>query len=109
MVTPLQSLSMRRCRQSEKNFIHSFYSASSSPLLLRGAPDTTRILCRNFTPIPYRQLRVKDFPKVPRWRLERDLNPRPSGRNIISFFLRPTAIYSTNEPPRPLNLDLSIA
>ena len=30
--------------------IHSgyFYSTSSSPLLLRGAPDTTRILCRSF-------------------------------------------------------------
>ena len=33
------------------SFIHSgyFYSASSSPLLLRGAPDTARILCRSFT------------------------------------------------------------
>jgi len=32
--------------------IHSgyFYSASSSPLLLKGAPDTARILCRNCTP-----------------------------------------------------------
>src|SRR6218665_1270195 len=47
------------------SFIHSgyFYSASSSPLPLRGAPDTARILCRSFTP------------KVPTWRLERDSNP----------------------------------
>jgi len=32
--------------------IHSgyLYSAPSSPLLLRGAPDTAPILCRNFTP-----------------------------------------------------------
>src|SRR6218665_975802 len=32
-------------------FIHShhFYSASSSPLLLRSAPDTARLLCRSFT------------------------------------------------------------
>ena len=32
------------------SFIHSgyFYSASSSPLLLRGAPSTARILCREF-------------------------------------------------------------
>src|SRR6218665_1682173 len=27
-----------------------FYSASSSPLLLRSAPDTARILCMSFTP-----------------------------------------------------------
>ena len=39
-------------------FIHSgyFYSASSSPLLLRGAPDTARILCRCFMPKRHRQL-----------------------------------------------------
>src|SRR6218665_3059512 len=36
----------------------SFYSASSSPLLLGGTPDTARIdvLCRNFTPKRHRQL-----------------------------------------------------
>jgi len=62
-------------------FIHSdyFYNASSSPLLLRSAPDTARILCRNFTPKSHRQLWVKDLPKVPTWRLERESNPRPSG------------------------------
>src|SRR6218665_410846 len=49
-----------------------FYSASSSPLLLRGAPDTAGILCRSFTPKRHRQLRVKDLPKVPAWRIERD-------------------------------------
>src|SRR6218665_3497258 len=34
------------------SFFHSdhFYSASSNPLLRRGAPDTARILCRSFTP-----------------------------------------------------------
>jgi len=34
------------------SFIHSgyFYSASSSPLLLGGAPDTVWILCWWFTP-----------------------------------------------------------
>src|SRR6218665_2352577 len=54
------------------SFIHSgyFYSASPSPLLLRGAPDTARILCRSFTPKRHRQLRVKDLPKVPTWTLE---------------------------------------
>src|SRR6218665_2655028 len=68
-------------------FIHSgyFYSASLSPLLLRGAPDTARILCRSFTPMSYRQLRVKDWPNVPTWRLERDSNPRPFGRNATNL------------------------
>jgi len=64
------------------SFIHSgdFYSASSSSLLLRSAHDTERILCRSFTPKRHRQLRVKDFPKVPTWRLERYSNPQPFGR-----------------------------
>src|SRR6218665_3351924 len=38
------------------------------------------MLCRCFTPKRHRQLRIKDLPMVPRWRLERDSNPRPSGR-----------------------------
>ena len=42
-------------------------NASSNPLLLRGAPDPARILCRNFTPKRHRQLWVKDLPKVPTW------------------------------------------
>src|SRR6218665_2989941 len=67
-----------------KSFINSgnFYSVSSTPLLLRSAPDTARIglLCRSFTPKRHRQLRVKDLPTVPTWRLERDLNPRPFER-----------------------------
>ena len=73
--------------------IHSFnsYSASSIPLLLRSAPKITLILCGNFTPKRHRQLRVKDLPKVPTWRLEWDSNPRPSGYGIDS----------TNAPPRP--------
>src|SRR6218665_2313522 len=56
------------------SFIHSghFYSASSSPLLLRNAPDTARILCRSFMPKCHRKLCVKDLPKVPTWRLERE-------------------------------------
>src|SRR6218665_2054475 len=47
-------------------FIHSgyFYSASSSQLLLGVAPDTGRILCRNFTPKRHRLLRMKDLSKV---------------------------------------------
>ena len=76
------------------SFIHSFihrghfYSASSSPLLLRSALDTGRILCRSFTPKRHRQLWVKDLPKVPTWRLERDSNPRPSGRKASTLPMR---------------------
>jgi len=44
--------------------IYLFNQAISSPLQLRGAPDTTRILCRSFTPKRQRQLWVKDLPKV---------------------------------------------
>src|SRR6218665_1165158 len=54
-----------------------FYSASSSPLLLRGAPDIARTLCR--------QLRVKDLPKIPTWRLERDSSQRPFGRKTSNL------------------------
>jgi len=41
-----------------KLFIHSGHSSSASlsPLLLRSAPDTARILCRSFTPKRHRQL-----------------------------------------------------
>src|SRR6218665_521288 len=73
------------------SFIHSFihsgylYSASSSPVLFRGAPDTALILCRSFTLKRHRQLRVKDLPKAPTWRLERDSNPQPSGRKVSNL------------------------
>src|SRR6218665_476740 len=63
-------------------FIHSFIQAISiaPPLLLRGAPDTARILYGSFTPKRHRELRVKNLPKVPTWRPERDSNPRPFRR-----------------------------
>jgi len=66
--------------------IHSFrlflYSASSSPLLLRFAPDTARILCRSFTPKnDHSQLRLKDLGFEP-------------------TTLRTKGVESTNEPPR---------
>ena len=70
------------------SFIHSFnhfYSASSSPLLLRGAPDTALMLCRNFIPKHHRQLWVKDLPKVPTWWLEQESNPRPFGRKVSTL------------------------
>ena len=79
------------------SFIRSgyFYSASSSSLLLRGAPDTARIQHRNFTPKRQRQLWVKDFSKVPTWRLERESNPWPFGTK---------GLYSTNAPSTPHSL-----
>jgi len=61
-----------------------FYSASLSPLLLRGTPDTARILCRSFTPKRHRQLRVKG-PKVPTWWLDRDSILRPFGRKASNL------------------------
>jgi len=56
----LNALGLNKCNHSDY-----FYSASSSLLLLRGAPDSARILCRNFTPKRRKQLRVKDLSKVP--------------------------------------------
>ena len=46
------------CPSIIHSFIHSghFYSASSSPLLLRNAPNTAQILCRSFTLKRHRQL-----------------------------------------------------
>src|SRR6218665_953257 len=86
-------------------YIHSghFYSASSSPLLLRSASDTARIslLCRSFTPKRHRQLRVKDLPKVTTWRQERDSNPRPSGRKASAL---PMCHLSICDPISPNNL-----
>ena len=48
-------------------FIHSghFYSAPSSPLLLRGAPDYSTDTVSEFHAEAHRQLQVKDLPKVP--------------------------------------------
>src|SRR6218665_1286259 len=63
------------------SFIHSghFYSTPSSPLLPRGAPDYSTDTVSEFHAEANRQLQVKDLPKVPTWRLERESNPRPSG------------------------------
>jgi len=83
------------------SLIHSnyFYSPSSSPLLLlpRGIPDTARMLCQSFTPKRHRQLRVKDLPKVPTWRPERDSNPRPFGRKAMNL-LKPKSSFRFWKP-----------
>ena len=62
-------------------FIHSshFYSAPSSPLLLRGAPDYSTDTVSEFHVDAHRQQQVKDLPKVPTWRIERESNLRPPG------------------------------
>ena len=69
---------------------HSFYlySTSSSPLLLRGAPDTSWTLCQSFTQKRHRQLRVKDLLKVPTWWLGRDSNPQPFGQKATNLPMR---------------------
>src|SRR6218665_1756710 len=56
------------------SFIHSghFYSAPSSPLLLRGAPDYSTDTVSEFHAEAHRQLQVQDLPKAPTWRLERE-------------------------------------
>src|SRR6218665_318238 len=75
------------------SFMHSgyFYSASSSPLLLRSAPNAAWIRCRSFTLKRHRQQQVKDLPKVPTWRLA----------GFEPMTLRSNGIDSTNAPPRP--------
>src|SRR6218665_1619996 len=67
--------------RNPSSFIHSghFYSAPSSPLLLRGAPDYSTDTVSEFHAEAHRQLQVKDLPKIPTWRLERESNPRQSG------------------------------
>ena len=86
-----------RC-QVTTEFIHSgyFYSASSSPLLLRSAPDTAQILCLSFTPKCHRQLLVKDLPNFPTWWPERDSNPRYFGLKASNLPMRHHAPLNTN-------------
>src|SRR6218665_2033151 len=73
------------------SFIHSghFYSAPSSPLLLRGAPDYSTNTVSEFHAEAHRQLQVKDLPKVPTWRI------------VEPTTLRLRVIASTNAPPCP--------
>src|SRR6218665_2810726 len=73
-------------RDMGQTIIHSFihsghcYSAPLSPLLLRDAPDHSTDTVSGFHAEAHRQLQIKDMPKVPTWRLEREANPQPSGR-----------------------------
>ena len=54
--------------------------------LFRNSPDHSNWHCVGvYTPKRYRQLQVKDLPKVSTWRLERDWNPRPFGRKAATL------------------------
>ena len=69
-------------------FIHSsyFYSASSSPLLLRGAPDKARILCQSFMPKRHRQQTSEGLAQGPYvWGLVWDSNLRPFVRKAANL------------------------
>src|SRR6218665_810407 len=82
------------------SFVHSgyFYSASSSPLHIRGAPDTARILCRSVTLKRHRQLRATDLPTAQ--------GPSVSARaGFEPTTLLTIGVDSTNEPPRPTFCD----
>src|SRR6218665_3320890 len=75
-------------------FIHSghFYSASSSPLLLRGAPDYGTDTVSEFYAEAHRQLLAKDLPNV--------LILAARG-GVEATTLRVRVIDLTNAPPRP--------
>src|SRR6218665_682621 len=77
----------RECIFSWDSFIHSFIQVFLYRLLLlfRGTPDTARMLCRGFTLKLHGKLRVKDLPKIPTWRLERDSNPRRFLRKVVNL------------------------
>ena len=77
-VLPSSWYSAEPSNRTEYRFSPNLYSASSSPLLLKSAPGTARILCRNFTPKRHWQLWVK----VRTWRLDWDSNPRSSGWTV---------------------------
>ena len=92
------------------SFIHSFIQAMSIAHLqvhyYSEALPTQRgcILCRNFTPKRHRQLWVKDSPKIPTWRLERESNPWPFRRKASTLPMchpRPTNVNSTPSVTRP--------
>ena len=71
------------------SFIHSFIQANSiAPLQVHyysEALPTQHGYCAGVS--RHRQLQVKDLPKVPTWRLERDSNPRPFGRKVAAVWL----------------------
>src|SRR6218665_4210709 len=68
-----------------------FYSASSSPLLLRGSSDTARILCRSFTP-KLQTTASEGFVQGPYLAARAEFE---------TATFQAKGAESTNEPPRP--------
>src|SRR6218665_314115 len=68
IILPIENcITMRINPEKIHSFIHSghFYSAPSSPLPLRGAPDYSTDTVSEFHAEADRQLQIKDLPKVP--------------------------------------------
>jgi len=59
--------------------------------LSEALPTTAINTESEFTPKRYKQLQVKDLPKVPTWQLERDSNPWPPGRKASTL---PMSIFA---------------
>jgi len=87
-------------------FIHSFWlflwRLFKSTIVPRSAPNTAQILCRSFTPKSHRQLRVKDLPNDPTWRLQRYSNPRPFGRKASNLPM-------SHHAPHIINTNINIS
>ena len=105
------------------SFIHSgqFYSAPSSPLLLRGAPDYSTDTVSKFHSEAHRQLQVQDLHKVPTIQYNtnqiynaRKVTPKCESEARKTYVaaragVEPTThrlkvIVSTKAPPRPTNI-----
>src|SRR6218665_1514956 len=73
------------CTSDLHSFIHCvhFYSAPSNPLLLRAAPDYSTNTVSELHAEAHRQLQVKDLPKVPTWRLERERESQPRRHQVL--------------------------
>src|SRR6218665_2025114 len=90
---PAQNGSDRLCIIHSFNHSGHFYSAPSSPLLLRGAPDYSTDTVSEFHAEAHRQLQVKDLPKVLYVTARAGVEPTT---------LRLKVIDSTKAPSRPI-------
>ena len=90
-----------RCLHGQRQYIVLYivlYLSISIALLtacaFQSAPDHSNLHGIGvYTPKRYRQLQVKDLPKIPTWRLEQDSNPRPSGRKASTLLMHTCAIH----------------
>src|ERR1043165_9013930 len=72
------------------------YSAPSR-FLLRGAHNYSADTESEFHAEAHEQLRAKDLPRVPTWRLEVDSNPQPSDCKASNIPLHKHAPHNKNE------------